>query len=80
MIVHVGPDPNLLPATFKRLSDNVTAELNGRSLRKLGMRAVSNIIGRPWVAKLLSNRAALLRTPYIVHVILEDWLLEQATP
>lgn len=77
VIVHVGPDPNLLPATFKRLSDNVTAELNGRSLRKLGMRAVSNIIGRPWVAKLLSNRAALLRTPFIVHVILEDWLLDQ---
>ena len=80
VVVHVGPDPNLLPATFKRLSDNVTAELDGRSLRKLGMRAVSNIIARPWVAKLLSNRAALLRTPYLVHVILEDWLLDQPTP
>ena len=78
VIIHVGPDPNLLPATFKRLSDNVISELNGRSLRKLGMRAVSNMIARPWVAKLLSNRAALLRTPYIVHVTLEDWLLDQA--
>jgi [acyl-carrier-protein] S-malonyltransferase len=78
VIIHVGPDPNLLPATFKRLSDNVISELNGRTLRQLGMRAVSNMIARPWVAKLLSNRAALLRTPYIVHVILEDWLLDQA--
>lgn len=78
VVIHVGPDPNLLPATFKRLSDNVLAELDGRSLRKFGMRAVSNIIARPWIAKLLSHRAALLRTPYIVHIVLEDWLLDQA--
>jgi [acyl-carrier-protein] S-malonyltransferase len=77
VIIHVGPDPNLLPATFKRLSDNVLAELSGRSLRKFGMRAVSNIISRPWIAKLLFHRAALLRAPYIVHINLEDWLLEQ---
>ena len=63
VIIHVGPDPNLLPATFKRLSDNVLAELSGRSLRKFGMRAVSNIISRPWIAKLLFHRAALLAPP-----------------
>jgi [acyl-carrier-protein] S-malonyltransferase len=80
VIVHVGPDPNLLPATFKRLSDNVVAELDGRSLKQLGMRAVSNMVRRPWLSKLLSNRAALLRAPYIVHVVLEDWLLAQALP
>lgn len=80
VIVHVGPDPNLLPATFKRLSDNVVAELDGRSLKKLGMRAVSNMVRRPWLSKLLSNRAALLRAPYIVHVVLEDWLLAQVLP
>jgi [acyl-carrier-protein] S-malonyltransferase len=77
VVIHVGPDPNLLPSTFKRLSDNVTAELAGRSLRKFGMRAVSNMIARPWIAKIMSARAAILRAPYLVHVILEDWLLAQ---
>jgi [acyl-carrier-protein] S-malonyltransferase len=77
VLVHVGPDPNLVPATFKRLSDNVTQELSGRSLRTLGMRAMSNMITRPWLSKLLSARAALLRAPFVVHVILEDWLLAQ---
>jgi [acyl-carrier-protein] S-malonyltransferase len=77
VVIHVGPDPNLVPATFKRISDNVTNELSGRSLRKLGMRAVSNMITRPWLAKLLSARAALLRAPFVVHVIVEDWLLAQ---
>jgi [acyl-carrier-protein] S-malonyltransferase len=78
VLIHVGPDPNLLPATFKRISDNVTHELSGRSLKKLGMRAVSNMVTRPWLAKLLSARAALLRAPFVVHVILEDWLLAQS--
>ena len=77
VLIHVGPDPNLLPSTLKRLSDNVTSELTGRSLRTLGMRAVSNMVARPWLAKLMSSRAAVLRAPYIVNVILEDWLLEQ---
>ncbi|OYV82415.1 MAG: ACP S-malonyltransferase, partial [Planctomycetia bacterium 21-64-5] len=77
VVVHVGSDPNLLPSTFKRLSDNVTAELAGRSLRNFGMRAVSNIVARPWLAKLMSARAAVLRAPYVVQVVLEDWLLEQ---
>ncbi|HWB11191.1 MAG TPA: hypothetical protein VG826_18325 [Pirellulales bacterium] len=77
VVIHVGPDPNLLPSTFKRLSDNVTAELAGRSLRKIGMRAVSNMIARPWIAKMMSARAAILRAPYLVQVILEDWLLAQ---
>jgi [acyl-carrier-protein] S-malonyltransferase len=80
VVIHVGPDPNLLPNTFKRLSDNVTAELAGRSLRKLGMRAVSNIIARPWISKIMSARAAVLRAPYVVQVVLEDWLLEQELP
>jgi [acyl-carrier-protein] S-malonyltransferase len=77
VLIHIGPDPNLLPATFKRLSDNVTHELSGRSLKQLGMRAVSSMASRPWLAKLLSARAALLRAPFVVHVILEDWLLAQ---
>lgn len=77
VLIHVGPDPNLLPNTFKRISDNVTAELSGRSLRQMGLRAVSNMVSRPWLGKLLSARAALLRAPFMVHVVLEDWLLAQ---
>lgn len=76
-VVHVGPEPNLIVATFKRLSDNVTAQLKGRSLNSFGLRAMSRVARRPWLTKLISSRANLLRAPFIEHVILEDWLLEQ---
>ena len=77
LIVHVGPDPNLVPATFKRLSDNVAAQMQRRSLNSLGLRAVSGMMRRPWLTKLLAARAALLRAPLVSHIILEDWLLAQ---
>lgn len=77
LVIHVGPDPNLLPNTFKRLSDNVAAELAGRTWRNIGMRAVSNMMSRPWISKMMASRAAVLRAPYMVHIILEDWLLEE---
>ncbi len=76
-IIHVGPDPNLVPATFQRLSDNVTAQLRGRSPARIGRRAMSRIVRRPWLSKVLSNRAILLRAPFIEQVNLEDWLLVQ---
>lgn len=75
-IVHVGPAPNLVPATYKRLSDNVQVQLSGRTLNSLGLRAVSTI-WRPWLTKVLSSRTALLQAPFIQHIILEDWLLSQ---
>ena len=80
VVIHVGPEPNLIPATFKRLSDNVTAQLKGRTLNSVGLRAMSGIARRPWLSKLLSSRAALLRAPFVHHVILEDWLLDQSLP
>ncbi len=73
LVVHVGPEPNLLPATFKRLSDNV--EIQRRA--SLGLRAVSGLVTRPWLARLLPARTALLRAPLVKHLILEDWLLAQ---
>lgn len=76
MVVHVGPAPNLLPATYKRLSDNVQVQLSGRTLNSLGLRAVSSV-WRPWLTKVLSSRTALLQAPFIQHIILEDWLLSQ---
>lgn len=76
-IVHVGPEPNIIPATFRRLSMNVAAQLSEKSLAGLGLRAVSSIVrARPWLAQLVSKNASLLRAPLIEHVILEDWLLE----
>jgi [acyl-carrier-protein] S-malonyltransferase len=77
LVLHVGPDPNLLPATFKRLSDNVRLQLAGGTLNSLGLRAVSGLARRAWLAKLLSAKAALLRAPFVEHVIVEDWLLAQ---
>jgi len=74
-VIHVGPEPTLIPATFRRLSDNVKAQLAGGWLNNLGLRAVQNI-WRPWLARWLSSKSALLRAPYLDHVILEDWLLE----
>jgi [acyl-carrier-protein] S-malonyltransferase len=76
LIVHVGPGPNLIPATFRRIADNVSASLAGRSLGRLGGRAVTRFANRPWLTKLLPSRAALLRAPFVDHIILEDWLLD----
>lgn len=79
-VVHVGPGPNIVPATFRRLSDNIAAQLRGRSLNKLGLRAVSGIARRQWLAALLPSKAALLKAPFVEHIILEDWLLAQKLP
>lgn len=70
-VVHVGPAPNIIPATFKRLADNVATQMK----RRFGVRALS--IAHPWLKGVLPRRTALLRAPLIEHVILEDWLLAQ---
>jgi [acyl-carrier-protein] S-malonyltransferase len=72
-IVHVGPQPNIIPATFKRLAANVESQTKGR----IGMRALSNIVRRPWLQALLPRRAALLRAHRIRHVNLEDLILDK---
>ena len=79
-VIHVGPDPNLILATFQRLSDNVTAQLARRSLNSLGLRAMSQAVKRPWLTAVLPSRSALLRAPLVEHIILEDWLLAQKVP
>lgn len=79
-LIHVGPSPNLIPATFQRLRDNVQAQLTGNSLNKLGLRAMARAVRRPWLTSVLPSRTALLRAPLVEHVILEDWLLEQPLP
>jgi [acyl-carrier-protein] S-malonyltransferase len=76
-VVHVGPAPNLIPATFRRLAEDVRGQLDGRSPGSLGRRVVSRLARRPWLAQLLPAGAALLRAPAVEHINLEDWLLEQ---
>jgi [acyl-carrier-protein] S-malonyltransferase len=75
--IHVGPEANLIPATYKRISDNVRQQLSGRSVASYGMRAISGMANRPWLSRLLHERTALLRAPFVEHVMLEDWLLDQ---
>ncbi|MCH2130821.1 MAG: hypothetical protein MK179_16890 [Pirellulaceae bacterium] len=72
-VVHVGPAPNLIPATLGRLQVDVEGQTRG----SIGMRALSNIIRRPWLSTLLPSRTALLRAPHIKQFNLEDWLLDQ---
>jgi [acyl-carrier-protein] S-malonyltransferase len=75
-IIHVGPSPNLIPATFQRLAEDVRGQLNRRSPGGLGKRLVSRMVHRPWLAQLLPSAAILLRAPAVHHMNLEDWLLE----
>lgn len=75
-VIHIGPQPNVIPSTFLRLSDNVQQQTSGASLGSLGRRAVSGLASRPWLASLLPADATLLRAPHVRHIILEDWLLE----
>jgi [acyl-carrier-protein] S-malonyltransferase len=75
-VIHLGPDPNIIPATFRRLSEDVGSQMHdSRSLR-----ALSAAVRRQWLRRLLPQRAALLRAPYVEHIILEDWLLAHAPP
>lgn len=76
-VVHVGPAPNLLPATFHRLSMNIQGQMNGRGLGGFGRRAVSRMARRPWLTRLLPSFTALFRAPFVQQINLEDWLLEQ---
>lgn len=73
-VIHVGPAPNIIPATFDRLASNVKAQAKGNT----GMRALSTVIDRPWLRNLLPRRASLLRAPRIEHIVVEDWLMEHA--
>ncbi len=73
-VIHVGPEPNLIPATYTRLRVNVEAQTK----LSMSMRALSVAVSRPWLAALLPKRAALLRVLTLKQINLEDWLLENA--
>jgi [acyl-carrier-protein] S-malonyltransferase len=77
-VIHVGPGPNVIPATFHRLAENILQQTASSSLGRMSVRAAAGLAHRRWLASILPGRAALLRAPAIKHIILEDWLLEHA--
>jgi [acyl-carrier-protein] S-malonyltransferase len=77
-VVHVGPAPNLVPATFNRLANNLANQTQGRGLGQLGRRTLSRLVRRPWLTRLLPSSAVLFRGLFVENIILEDWLLEHA--
>lgn len=78
LVIHVGPAPNLIPATFARLGNNVSKQLGNDAIRRMGRGVVSSMNRHAWLSHLLPSKAALLRAPFLEHVILEDWLLAHA--
>ncbi|MCA9240392.1 MAG: hypothetical protein KDA37_09340 [Planctomycetales bacterium] len=76
-VIHVGPEPNLVPATFQRLAENVQQQKSS-GVTGLSIRALRRMANRPWLASLLPQRTALLRAPQVKQVMLEDWLLDNA--
>ena len=72
-VIHVGPQPNIIPATFSRLAANVAL----LTQQRLPMQTLSRLVQYGWLAAVLPKRTNLLRAPSIVHVNLEDWLLQQ---
>jgi [acyl-carrier-protein] S-malonyltransferase len=78
-VIHVGPEPNVIPATFTRLADNIANQLGGRFLGSFGSRMVTRV-ARSWLSNSISTKTALLRAPFVEHIILENWLLEQKVP
>ena len=77
-VIHIGPEPNMIPATFTRLAENVRQQIDGRTLGSYGKRAMTGMARHPWLGPLLPARAALLRAPFVVQINLENWLLEHA--
>ncbi len=71
-VIHVGAEPNIVPATYSRLAENVDAQVKA----SLGTRTLSTIVHRPWLKSLIPERAYLLRAPSIRQYVLEDWLLD----
>lgn len=75
-LIHIGPEPNVIPATFRRLGDNIRQATGDWSLGSFGLRAVQQMAIRPWLSSLLPQQGNLLRAPHVQQVIFEDWLLE----
>ncbi len=77
LVIHVGPEPKLIPTAFERLSGKVMKQLKSRHLDSLGRRVLPSISRNHWLARRLPHNAVVFRAPFVNHLILEDWLLAQ---
>jgi [acyl-carrier-protein] S-malonyltransferase len=77
LVIHVGPEPKLIPTAFERLSGKVMKKLKHRHLDSLGRHVLPSISRNHWLARRLPHNAVVLRAPFVNHLILEDWLLAQ---
>jgi [acyl-carrier-protein] S-malonyltransferase len=75
LVIHVGPEPRLIPTTFERLSGRIMKGLKRRHLQGLGRSVIPSISRNRWLTRKLPTNAVLLRAPFVNHIILEDWLL-----
>ncbi|HBN77572.1 MAG TPA: hypothetical protein DD473_17535 [Planctomycetaceae bacterium] len=75
-LIHLGPEPNILPATLTRISENVQAQLNQPNWYGYGLRTLSKWTAhRRWLAQMMTRDAVLMRAPYVTQVNLEDHFL-----
>jgi [acyl-carrier-protein] S-malonyltransferase len=77
LVIHVGPEPKLIPTCFDRLGHRIMKQLRTRHLERLGSSVIPSIGRSRWLARTLPANAVLLRAPFVNHMILEDWLLSQ---
>ena len=56
MVIHVGPQPNLIPATFGRLSNNVSKQMGSKYLQVLGRGMYSSVTRHAWLTHLLPSK------------------------
>jgi [acyl-carrier-protein] S-malonyltransferase len=77
LVIHVGPEPKLIPAVFDRLSSRILKQLKSRHLDRLGRRVFRSISRHHWLSRNLPGNAVLVRAPFVNHLVLEDWLLAQ---
>jgi [acyl-carrier-protein] S-malonyltransferase len=77
IIIHVGPASKLLTTTFSSLNSRVLRGGHPHFIHRIGSALVSGLQRRPFFSDILPPKAALLRAPFLTHVILEDWLLER---
>jgi [acyl-carrier-protein] S-malonyltransferase len=78
LVVHVGPAPALIPKGFARIRNAVAKRSGHASLWMVGGYLLAGVNGHSHgLTRLLPCRAALLRAPFVKHVVLEDYLLAQ---
>ncbi len=77
LVIHAGPEPKLIPSAFDRLGTRVIKQLRRGHLERLGSSVIPSMGRQEWIMRSLPGSAALLRAPYLRHMILEDWLLVQ---